>query len=343
MRPHVERVSNASYEALQALGEGDRVAIMAFDRASRMHLPFRQSHAEIQGGLEKLLHDENFNGGTDITRALLDAAEYVRANARKDARRAIVILTDDQTERSRDESAVGRALVRADAVLSLLLAPDAMGFSRMPGTSWPGGMGGGPWGGVVLGRRRPPVTIGRTRSAGTAEIARASGGDSIPVDDARALENTISRLRQRYALHFNLPADAKPGQERPIEVSLSDAALRRYPGATVRYRRVYLAPGSQGDAPLAPEPVVISQAPEPSAAPPVEERRHDRQRRRRTAESPRRDGPLDVEPDGGWKPVAPQTKDAPAEPAEPEQQGGGWRRVDEQPGGWRRVSPGQKP
>jgi hypothetical protein len=316
---------------------------MAFDRASRMHLPFRYSHAEIQSGLEKLLRDEMFNGGTDITRALLDAAEYVRANARRDARRAIVILTDDQTERNRDEQAVGRALVRADAVLSLLLAPDAMGFNRAPpmGGSWPGG--GGPWGGVILGRRRPTVTMGRTRSAGTAEIARRSGGDSIDVDDAEALETTISRLRQRYALHFYLPPDARPGEERQIEVTLSAAALRRYPGATVRYRQVYLAPGAGEPSATPAEPVVISQAPEPAgeqsdpAAPPL--------RRRRAAESGRRDGPLDVASDDGWKP-APQAAPQSAEPQreqQPEQQGGGWRRVDEQPDGWRRVRPGEKP
>ena len=63
----------------------------------------------------------------------------------------------------------------------------------------------------------------RTHSAGTAEIAQRSGGDSMPVDDAYALENTLARIRQRYALHFNLPQGVRSGEERNIEVSLSDA------------------------------------------------------------------------------------------------------------------------
>jgi hypothetical protein len=82
-----------------------------------------------------------------------------------------------------------------------------------------------------------------TKSAGTAEIARDSGGDSMSVDDASALEETLSRIRQRYALYFNLPAGVGPGQERNIVVDLAPAARQRYRDAEVRYRRVYMTPG----------------------------------------------------------------------------------------------------
>lgn len=47
-----------------------------------------------------------------------------------------------------------------------------------------------------------PVIIGNSRlkSAGTEEIARASGGDSMSVDNASALQDTLERIRQSYAL-----------------------------------------------------------------------------------------------------------------------------------------------
>src|SRR4051794_11401250 len=75
----------------------------------------------------------------------------------------------------------------------------------------PGGGGGssGPLGGIILGRRggyggrggNGPVIMGpHTKSAGTEEIARRSGGDSMPVDNASALDDTLARIRQRYAL-----------------------------------------------------------------------------------------------------------------------------------------------
>lgn len=242
MRPHVERIASAAHRALQALRDEDRVAILVFDRATRVRLRFRNSRQDVERELEWLLRDETFDGGTDITRALLDAAAYVAQEGRRDARRAIVILTDDQTERDRDEAAVSRALANAEAVLSALLAPDAMH------TSWPGGSLGGPLGGIILGRRggygrRGPVMMSRTQSAGTAEIAQRSGGDSLPVDHASALETTLTRIRQRYALHFYLPEGVRPGEERGIEVELADTARRRFPGAEVRYRRVYMTPG----------------------------------------------------------------------------------------------------
>jgi hypothetical protein len=265
MEPHVERIAWAAHQALRVLGNQDRIAVLVFDRNTRVRLPFRASRVDAERELERVLDQESFDGGTDITRGLLDAAAYMTRHARRDARRAIVILTDDQTERDRDDAAVSRALTRADCVLSALIAPDALGTGsvrRIPrGGSWPGyGPLDGPWGrGRIIippeippelgpyGRgRRGPVIAPRTRSAGTSDIARASGGDSMAVEDASAFEDTLTRIRERYALYFYLPEGVKPGDERAIEVELSDAARRRYPGAEVRYRRSYLAPrGSQ--------------------------------------------------------------------------------------------------
>ncbi len=349
MRPHVERVASAAHQALQVLGKDDRVAIMVFDRSTRLRLPFRNSRQDVERGLEAMLNQETFDGGTDITRGLLDAANYLAREGRREARRAIVILTDDQTERDRNEAAVSRALTNADAVLSLLLAPDAMQQRRQfPGRSgggWPGGNSGGPLGGIIFGRRGPygggpgssgPVmTRSRTQSAGTAEIARQSGGDSLQVDDASALETTLARIRQRYALHFYLPAGVKPGQERSIEVELAQAARTRYPGAEVRFRRVYLSPGGSAD-PVggSSEPVVVSDE-------------HPRLKRR----------PAVNEPDGSRGAVILEPQ--PQAPAETK---GGWRRADEateephhpkaadapadeapKQGGWRRLKPGEQP
>lgn len=320
MRPHVERIASAAHEAFGVLRDQDRIAIMVFDRSTRLRLPFRNSRDEVEREFDNLLRQETFNGGTDITRGMLDAAAYVAKEARRNARRAIVILTDDQTERNRDEAAVQRALERADSVMSALIAPDAMHTGRVHGGGgggYPGG--GGPLGGIILGRRGGyggrgggPVIMGpHTQSAGTADIARKSGGDSLPVDDASALETTLSRIRQMYALHFHLPEGVKPGEERQVEVELADAARRRYPDADVRYRRVYMSPGA-GDT-AAPDTTIVSNAPASARrdGPPVFKRRP-------AVNEPSSPGGPAVD-QGGW----PRTGGAPS------QQGGGWRRVDE--------------
>lgn len=69
----------------------------------------------------------------------------------------------------------------------------------------------------------------------------------MAVDDASAFEKTLARIRQRYALYFYLPEGVKPSEQHAIEVELSDAARRRYPGAQVRYRRSYMAPNGSDD------------------------------------------------------------------------------------------------
>lgn len=260
MRPHVQRIADASGEALNQLNKDDRMGIMVFDRYSRVRLPFNSSKQEVQRAFDRLLREERFNGGTDITRAMFDAADYIAQHGRRDARRAIVILTDDSTEFDRDDVGVGRALARANAVMCALIAPDAMpyagrrgGMGGGGGGPWGGGPGlGGPLGGIIFGRGGGGGYPGGGRaggnqhqSAGTSEIARDSGGDSMSVNDASALEDTLERLRQRYTLYFNLPEGA--GQERNIQVDLAPQTRSRFQDAEVRYRRTSMASNNDRD------------------------------------------------------------------------------------------------
>ncbi len=376
MRPHVERIAQASRQALDILGQDDRIGIMVFDRQTRIRLPFKTVGDTIYREFDGVLSRESFNGGTDITRGMLDAADYVRRNARKDARHAIIILTDDQTEFDRDDERVEQSLLRADAVMSALMAPDAIGrrsggYPGPQGGGIPGGRTGrrGGWGDlgtIILGGGGYPggggggyprggggggVSNGRTRSAGTAEIARASGGDSYQVDDASALETTLSRLRQRYALYFNLPAGARQGQERRISIALTGSAAQRFSGAELRHRPTYLAPeDSHGD----PNITVISDAkPEPttnSEDRPVYRRRpvgdgtgggRGPNPQVGSAEKPQppAEQPSPERPAGGWRkaeagdkpaPVEPSPKEvtpAPESPAPTPAKKGGWRKV----------------
>src|ERR1700716_3885261 len=41
MRPHVQRIADAFHDALRVLRAEDRMAIMVFDRSSRLRMPFR--------------------------------------------------------------------------------------------------------------------------------------------------------------------------------------------------------------------------------------------------------------------------------------------------------------
>jgi VWFA-related protein len=249
MEPHIRRVAAASHEALRALGENDRIAAMVFDTFTRLLMPFRSGRLDAARRLESVFDSETFEGGTDITRGLLDTASYVQQSARRDARRAIVIVTDDQTQRNRNEPAVLRALTRADSVLSALIAPDALhtGTAYRQSPSFDDDPPRDIFGNLIP-RRLGAYSRGpRTQSAGTAQIANQSGGDSMAVDQASAFEQTLARIRERYALYFYLPEGIQAGDERSVEVLLTEEARRRYPRAEVRYRRSYLAPNASND------------------------------------------------------------------------------------------------
>ena len=365
MRPHIQRVSAASHDALRQMRDDDRIAIMVFDRASRVRMGFRSSR-EAERGLERVLDEETFRGGTDITLGMYDAADFLRREGRPEARKAIIIVTDDETERNRDVDGVSRALSRADAVLSALIAPDAMrgrmgGGGRYPGGGYPGG--GGPLGGIILGRPRGGYPGGgggqmgsHTQSAGTREIALRSGGDSLPVDDGYALQDTLTRIRQRYALHFYLPDGVRPGEERYISVELADATRNRYPGAEVRYRQSYFAPIGAGAPRNSSDPVVVSRADSiQSGGSPASSDPDRPVMRRRTAVSQPDSGSGPLIRDGGEAsppPASPTPAPAPAAPADQP----AWRKADpgapatpapnnssDAPGGWRKAKPEDLP
>jgi len=181
-------------------------------------------------------------------------------------------VTDDQALPC-DQARVSAALDRADAVLMVLLAPPFLGLNgSYPGggrprggqppvfAPWPGGGGtGGPLGGIILGRRRGPsgISIPGSRppgsmSAGSPEIARTSGGDSLNVNDASAVETTFERIRQRYAIYFYLPEGMENG--RGMELDLTDTARRRHLDAALQYRQVDLAKDGA-------KPVLITRVP----------------------------------------------------------------------------------
>jgi len=272
MEPHIQRIASAAQQALNVLTDKDRVAIMVFDTSTRVRLPFRNDHSEVTGELNRLLRSERFNGGTRITYALLEAARYMQREARNDARRAIVILTDDQTQDEEDEARVQSALAGANTMLSFLQAPydppQMNGGGRRRGT-WGSGGGGWPGGGgigfpgsgpVILGRRGPGGYGGgdRSHSAGTAEIARDSGGDTMHVDEASALEDTLARLRQRYALFFYLPEGASKGADQGIvKMDLSQEARLRYQDAEIHSRRVHMSGTDSGEG---AEPTIVTSA-----------------------------------------------------------------------------------
>jgi hypothetical protein len=204
---------------------------------------------------------------------------------------------------------------------------------------------------------------GRLKSAGTEEIARASGGDSMTVDNVSALQDTLERIRQSYALYFNAPEGVKQGEKRNVQIALTGAATRRYQNAELRYRPSYVV--SEGSTTSGPSTSSDDTPTVTRRNPGTNDGVFDRKPAQtedsvQDAPKPKRRVAVD-EPgsgSGGFRRVgtapAPVEKEAetvvvPAKTAEvkpaavPVKEEAKPAAEDSKPGGFRRIKPGEKP
>lgn len=193
----------------------------------------------------------------------------------------------------------------------------------------------------------------RLKSAGTEEIARASGGDSMSVDNASALQDTLERIRQSYALYFNAPEGVRQGEKRNVQIALYNAATRRYPNAELRYRPSYVV--SEGGTTSGPSQV--------EDTPTVTRRNTGSTEREATpaqtedvaaepSARPKRRPAVDEPSNGGWRKTGGVNPPEPTVKAgEPAKETPVVSKTEEKPvpetetksGGFRRLKPGEKP
>jgi len=234
MQVQIERLAAAAQRALDMLGPDDYVGVMTFDSGTRVQLKMAPNRAAVTKKLDDIVRS-SFGGGTDINGALLEAARYIGKEGRRDARRAIVIVTDDQAV-AIHRAKVGAALSEADAVLMALITPKMdMGRGGPMGRRPPFGVPGIPP--VILGPGGGPF---ENATAGTAVIAEESGGESRPIGEAYAIEQIFARIRQWYAIYFSLPDAVQDPKTIDVAMDITDAVRWVYPDAELRYRQTYL-------------------------------------------------------------------------------------------------------
>jgi VWFA-related protein len=226
MRPNLQKVAASSRAALAELRPGDRIAIMTFNRNSRIVAPFTDNLSAVVRTINEDVLGGRFGGGTSLLAGVDDAAEYFLREPRTERRRAVLILTDNYGQRSRRGSTVVHHLWEADALLSGLIIRGA--GERALNTA------------VMI--SSPLLVLLREGMEGVAE---KTGGDTIKADDpGDAFRDAMRRIRLRYSLYYAMPP-GRPGEQRQVKVELSADALSRYPAGRVRARKGYLVPGGK--------------------------------------------------------------------------------------------------
>ncbi len=220
MHRSLTELASAARAALHPLGPRDRVGIMVFARRSAVHQPFTSDFGAVEGQIRTALGREDLGTSTAINAAIVAAAAYM-GGQRADARRAVLIVTDNLSLNYRvTDEEVLRRLYAADATLNAIL----IGKQRHPLAPRPGQQFNTDF--------TPSDVFKLAEETGGEALESHKAGESFPL--------MIERIRSRYRLQYQAP-DARPGEFRHIRVQLAPAARRRHDRAAIRARTGYYA------------------------------------------------------------------------------------------------------
>ena len=222
MKQYIQQVASVARQSLSYLRPGDRVAVMAFARNSKVRQEFTDDMSSVTSEIRDAVNDESLGSGTAVNDAVTAAAGYIEAHGGERGRRAVLIITDNLglNYKNPDESVLS-ALGQSNAVLNALV----VGKGTKPPSPMPPG--------VYTNPDFTPFNV--------FHLSDQSGGEAVRAEKASAaFPNMIERIRTRYSLHYNKPPSAGSGY-RNVEVTLAPAARLKYPRAVIRARKGYMA------------------------------------------------------------------------------------------------------
>jgi VWFA-related protein len=225
MRPAIRKVADSASEAFAQLKRGDRVAVMSFNSDARLLLSFSGNLDRVGDVIDSHVLGGRFGGGTLIQDAVSDATQVFERDSDRNRRRAIVVITDNEGQRTRREDSLLTALWEADVTLCGLLVGSYGRQARITrGVLSPGS-----------------IPIDLALRVGVDGLAEKTGGEMVPGSNPHAFAGLMMRLRKRYALYYTMPKGGA-GEQRQVRVDLAESARARHPQARVRSRKGYVVP-----------------------------------------------------------------------------------------------------
>jgi len=201
------QMQNQSAKALRHLRKQDRIGLAVFASATFVAVPITADRDQLEAGIYNKSWRENLppDVPTELNATTLATAEYLRKNARPGARRAIIVLTDNQGMRAVSDAEVQDGLWKADVLLSTI-------FFNTPFDYYP-----------------DPADLRAFVQKTGGEVMKAAGSDL-------RLGEMFDRLRKRYLLLYRAP-EAKPGEIHTIRVEVKTDVK----GIVIRARSGYRA------------------------------------------------------------------------------------------------------
>jgi len=196
IEPFIKPLRYATLTALKALKPEDEVALFTFSTNVERRVRLTRDKLAVSDEIE-FFHT---GGGTNINRAIYDAANYLREQAPA-ARRVIVLVSDNvpTTQDGVTHDGVARAALEADAAVYSLKVP-----------------GYNPWQAKMAAKARGMVNVDKL----TAE----TGGEVFDVEREGSLflafQALIERLKTRYTIGFYPTRNAPDGNFHRLNLRL---------------------------------------------------------------------------------------------------------------------------
>lgn len=210
MKPAVTAVAQSSRRALAALQPDDRVAVSVVHGEVRRISELTGDRREVDAAIRFGVLAQKFTGATHLQEGVLISAVHLSATGQSERRRAVLVITDNEGDRTMDDDEVIDAAWKANTVVCGLVLKTN---TRTP-------------------RGKRPID----------KIAEKTGCEMMPSDSpGQGFADMIQRLRSRYVLYYSMPK-TKPGERRDVEVELARDARGRTGNPRVLARKGYIAP-----------------------------------------------------------------------------------------------------
>jgi Ca-activated chloride channel homolog len=220
MKEHRSQITAAAIAALSKMRAQDRTAVLSF-AGPRVEQEFISDQTAVAAALERAAHSVPMSMVRSLPLQwaawLLAAdAKTARANSVSERKRAILMVTKDDSRGWSPDELVIQQLWSMNVALHVLIVP----------------------------ADRTRQQIFGPRLDNSAHIAKATGGDVV-VDEKGTLEKSLpdllARIRSTYSMWYRVP-ESKSGELRHITVELNDEAKKKYPNAEIKAREGYIAP-----------------------------------------------------------------------------------------------------
>ena len=203
MVPIEEKVKSTAAEAMASLLPDDRVGIAVFSNRARLVIAPSADRKKVDAAIRQVRW---IGTGTELNATVLNTAKYLGKQARPEARRAVVILTDNKGYRSIPDEWVRDGLWESNVVMNALLFPKIHAEGE---------------------------------GADVRRFVKNTGGESITVRSADIpLAEMFRRLRERYGIMYRAPGGA-PGTLRTIRVELAPRAKSKLNDVKIKARAGY--------------------------------------------------------------------------------------------------------